>query len=33
MLLSLGAVSKKTRGTIFYIFLENGLFPHLTYPT
>jgi|GEM_PF-1746377 len=31
MLISLGAVSVKTRGTIFYMWLENGLFPHLTF--
>jgi len=32
MVVELGAVSAKTKGTIFFIWLENGLFPLLTFP-
>lgn len=32
MVVELGPVSTKTKGTIFFFWLENGLFPLLTFP-
>lgn len=32
MLISLGSVSALTRGTIFFYWQENGIFPMLTFP-
>ena len=32
MLAELGAVTKKTKGTIFFVLLEGGIFPLLVFP-
>lgn len=32
MITELGSVSKDTKGTVFYLLLERGLFPLLTFP-
>lgn len=32
MLVQLGAVSKETKGTVFWLVPEGGVFPMLTWP-
>ena len=32
MVVELGAVSTETKGIVFWLLLENGIFPLLTFP-